>query len=112
MTKKRANERKKVYLLLKSITLRAGLQPEIREVNYPGTRKEAWFSEKEKCIWINNATASFKKAERWGDKTKRYHVLRCSFDAILEWAMKNGKITPMEIFEIRDELFRKWGEIK
>jgi hypothetical protein len=83
--------------------------PEIREINSPDFRKEAWFSEGEGKVWINNAMVSFKKAERWGIKTKRYHVLRCSMDALLEWAVQDERVNLDKYFEIRNELFLKWG---
>lgn len=91
-------------------TIKSG--PEIRELSQPNSREEAWFSEGEGNVYINRSTASFKKSERWGIKTKRYHVLRCAFDALLEWAVKNEIIKLKDYFEIRTELFQKWGDLR
>lgn len=86
--------------------------PEIGEVNSPEVKKEAWFSEGEGKVWINNAKSSFKKAERWGRKAKRYHVLRCSLDALLEWALRNERINLDKYLDMRTELFLKWGGLR
>lgn len=84
----------------------------LREIKAPKVRKDAWFSEGDGNIWINNATPSYKKAARWGVEVKRYHVLRSSIDALLEWVVINKKMTLAESFDARTELLRKWGESK
>lgn len=86
--------------------------PVISEVTQPNIRKEAWFNEGEGKVYINRAATSFEKSKRWGARAIRYHVLRCAFDALLEWATQNERIKMKEYFDIRTELFLKWGGIR
>lgn len=85
--------------------------PQVRFTPQPTIRKESWFSEGEGFVYINTAIPSYGKAKKWGAKARWYHEIRCSLDALLEWGMGNERIDPQKYFDIRQEIFLKWGEI-
>ena len=85
--------------------------PQVRFVTKPDIRKEAWFSEGEGIVYINRAAPSYKKADKLGTRVRQCHEIRCAIDALLEWAVRAERINQNEYFDVRTELFFKWGEV-
>jgi hypothetical protein len=57
-------------------------------------------------VFLNQSFPTYLKAEKLGKKTLEYHMGRCVIEAILNYAVKEGEMSP----EDRPAVLAKWGE--
>jgi len=81
---------------------------EIRPRPVPERSEEAWYAP-EGVVIVNTSFPSYKKADMLGFRD--YHILRCSIDALLRYALANGIIKVEDYDKYYNYVFAKWGEL-
>ncbi|GEM_PF-1796546 len=79
----------------------------------PDLAKEAWFNFSEATVYVNTSFPTYERAAASKNKTVvTYHCLRCAFDALTEFIMKEKKFTKDidQFFNQRSEILTKWCE--
>ena len=74
----------------------------------PEMLKEAWFSP-DGIVIINSKFPTYDKAKKLG--SSRYHMCRCSIEALLTHAIENEIIKEEEAVDYRNEVLARWGEL-
>ncbi len=74
----------------------------------PEMLKEAWFSP-DGIVIINSKFPTYEKAKKLS--SSRYHMCRCSIEALLNHAIENEIIKEEEAVDYRNEVLARWGEL-